>query len=162
MNQKNKFGIIVSTRSFFPSKLVKTARDAVMRVMDKLGYEYIMVGETDTQYGAVLTFDEAKTCAELFKAHREEICGIVVIMPNFCEELGIAEAIQLADLNVPVLIQACDDDFDKLDMANRRDAFCGKISVCNNLYQRNIPFSLTRLHTFPIESPQFEDDLRWF
>ena len=102
MNQKNKFGIIVSTRSFFPSKLVKTARDAVMRVMDKLGYEYIMVGETDTQYGAVLTFDEAKTCAELFKAHREEICGIVVIMPNFCEELGIAEAIQLADLNVPV------------------------------------------------------------
>ena len=108
MNQKNKFGIIVSTRSFFPSKLVKTARDAVMRVMDKLGYEYIMVGETDTQYGAVLTFDEAKTCAELFKAHREEICGIVVIMPNFCEELGIAEAIQLADLNVPVLIQACD------------------------------------------------------
>ena len=50
MNQKNKFGIIVSTRSFFPSKLVKTARDAVMRVMDKLGYEYIMVGETDTQY----------------------------------------------------------------------------------------------------------------
>lgn len=97
MNQKNKFGIIVSTRSFFPSKLVKTARDAVMRVMDKLGYEYIMVGETDTQYGAVLTFDEAKTCAELFKAHREEICGIVVIMPNFCEELGIAEAIQLAD-----------------------------------------------------------------
>lgn len=162
MNQKNKFGIIVSTRSFFPSKLVKTARDAVMRVMDKLGYEYIMVGETDTQYGAVLTFDEAKTCAELFKAHREEICGIVVIMPNFCEELGIAEAIQLADLNVPVLIQACDDDFDKLDMANRRDAFCGKISVCNNLYQRNIPFSLTRLHTCPIESPQFEDDLRWF
>ena len=162
MNQKNKFGIIVSTRSFFPSKLVKTARDAVTRVMDKLGYEYIMVGETDTQYGAVLTFDEAKTCAELFKAHREEICGIVVIMPNFCEELGIAEAIQLADLNVPVLIQACDDDFDKLDMANRRDAFCGKISVCNNLYQRNIPFSLTRLHTCPIESPQFEDDLRWF
>ena len=162
MNQKNKFGIIVSTRSFFPSKLVKTARDAVMRVMDKLGYEYIMVGETDTQYGAVLTFDEAKTCAELFKAHREEICGIVVIMPNFCEELGIAEAIQLADLNVPVLIQACDDDFDKLDMANRRDAFCGKISVCNNLYQRNIPFSLTRLHTCPIESSQFEDDLRWF
>ena len=111
MNQKNKFGIIVSTRSFFPSKLVKTARDAVMRVMDKLGYEYIMVGETDTQYGAVLTFDEAKTCAELFKAHREEICGIVVIMPNFCEELGIAEAIQLADLNVPsiqsVILKSC-------------------------------------------------------
>ena len=95
MNQKNKFGIIVSTRSFFPSKLVKTARDAVMRVMDKLGYEYIMVGEKDTQYGAVLTFDEAKTCAELFKAHREEICGIVVIMPNFCESWALRKRFSL-------------------------------------------------------------------
>ena len=112
MNQKNKLGINVSTRSIFPSNLIKTARDAVIRVIDKLGYEYIMVGETDTQYGAVLTFDEAKTCAELFKAHREEICGIVGIMSNFFEELVIAEAILLAVLYFPVLFQAFDDDFD--------------------------------------------------
>jgi len=160
--KKQKFGVIVSTRSFFPSHLVKTARDSISALLDKLGYEYIMVGENDTEYGAVLTFQEAKVCAELFKAHRDEIGGIIVVMPNFCEELGIAEAIQLAALDVPILIQACDDDFSKLDMANRRDAFCGKISVCNNLYQRGIKYSLTRLHSCPIDSPEFENDIKWF
>lgn len=159
---KNKFGIIVSTRSFFPSHLVKTAREDIARVMAEMGYEYVMVGENDTKHGAVLTFDEAKVCAELFKKHREEIGGIVVVMPNFCEELGITEAIELAGLNVPVLIQACDDDFNKLDMANRRDAFCGKISLCNNLYQRNIPYTLTQLHTCPIDSTEFRADLKRF
>lgn len=160
--KKNKFGIIVSTRSFFPSHLVKTARDSVTALLDRLGYGYVMVGGNDTEYGAVLSYQEAKVCAELFKKHRDEICGILVIMPNFCEELGIAEAIQLSGLDVPILIQACDDDFDKLDMANRRDAFCGKISVCNNLYQRGIKYSLTELHSCPIDSPEFERELRRF
>lgn len=159
---KQKFGIIVSTRSFFPSHLVKTARDSITNVMNKLGYEYIMVGENDTEYGAILTYDEAKTCAKLFKEHSDEIGGIIVVMPNFGEELGIAEAIQLSGLNVPVLIQACDDDFDKLDMANRRDAFCGKISLCNNLYQRGIKYTLTQSHTSRIDSSEFERDIRKF
>ena len=30
------------------------------------------------------------------------------------------------------------------DQKNRRDAFCGKISVCNNLYQYGIKYSLTK------------------
>ena len=76
--------------------------------------------------------------------------------------MGIAEAIDRANLNVPILIQACDDDFDKLDMANRRDAFCGKLSVCNNLYQRGLPYSLTRLHSCAIDSIEFTDDLKQF
>ncbi|WP_245523424.1 L-fucose/L-arabinose isomerase family protein [Spirochaeta thermophila] len=44
----------------------------------------------------------------------------------------------------------------------RRDAFCGKISVCNNLYQYGIPFTLTRLHTCDVESKEFETDLKDF
>ena len=156
---KQTFGIIVSTRSFFPSHLVKTARDAVTSLLDRLGYDYIMVGENDTQYGAIVTYQEAKVCAELFKANREKIDGIIVIMPNFFDELGMAEAIEQASLNVPILIQACDDDFGKLDMPNRRDAVCGKISLCNNLYQRNIHYTLTKLHTCPIDSPEFAEDV---
>ena len=159
---KDKFGIILSTRSFFPSHLVKTAREEVTALLDRLGYAYVMLSETDTGFGAVVTYKEAGVCAELFRRHRDEIGGIIVIMPNFCEELGIAEAIHQAALNVPVLIQACDDDFDKLDMANRRDAFCGKISLCNNLYQRGIKYSLTQLHSCRIDSPEFESDLMKF
>ena len=121
-----------------------------------------MVSETDTQYGAVLTFDEAKTCARLFEKHKDEICGIICVLPNFGEELGVAEAIERAGLHVPVLVQACDDEFDKLDLANRRDAFCGKISLCNNLYQRGISFTNTSLHTCRIDSPEFSADVRRF
>ena len=121
-----------------------------------------MVTEEDTQYGAVLTYDEAKTCAKLFKAHEEVIDGIICVLPNFGEELGVVEAIDRAGLNVPVLVQACNDDWNKLDMAHRRDAFCGKISLCNNLYQRGIPFTNTTSHTCDILSDEFSADIDRF
>jgi L-fucose isomerase-like protein len=72
------------------------------------------------------------------------------------------EAVERSELHVPILVQACDDDFNQLDMAHRRDAFCGKLSVCNNLYYRGIPYSLTQLHTCPIDSPEFTEDLQKF
>ena len=159
---KQTFGVIVTTRSFFPSHLVKTAREGITKLLNKLGHNYIMLGETDTQFGAVVSLEEAKTCAALFTKHRDDISGIIVVLPNFGEELGVAEAIDRAGLNVPILIQACDDDFDKLDMANRRDAFCGKISLCNNLYQRNIKFTQTSLHTCTLGSKAFEEDVKQF
>ncbi len=159
---KQTFGVIVTTRSFFPSHLVKTAREKITSLLDKLGFGCVMVGETETEYGAVRTFDEAKTCANLFRKREGDICGIIVILPNFGEELGVAEAIDRAGLHVPVLVQACDDELDKLDLAHRRDAFCGKISLCNNLYQRGIKFTNTALHTCDIDSAEFEADVKRF
>ena len=67
-----------------------------------------------------------------------------------------------ANLNVPVLVQACDDENDKVDLDSRRDAFCGKISVCNNLYQYGIPFTDTKLHTYSIYSDLLKKDLNKF
>ncbi|MCL2814042.1 MAG: fucose isomerase [Oscillospiraceae bacterium] len=162
MKNRQTFGIIVTTRSFFPSHLVKTAREEIVRLLNKLGHDYIIVSETDTDLGAVLSLDEAKTTAKLFKNHQDDITGIIVVLPNFGEELGVAETIDRAGLNVPVLIQACGDDFDKLDMANRRDAFCGKISLCNNLRQRKIPFTLTSSHTCALDGAEFEEDVKRF
>lgn len=161
-NKKQTFGLIISTRSFFPSHLVKTAREQITKKLDELGYGYVTVDESMTKYGAVMTFDEALTAAKLFEEHKKEISGIIVVLPNFGEELGIAEAIDRANLNVPVLVQAIDDDFEKLDMANRRDSFCGKISLCNNLYYRDIRYTLTTLHTCKIDSPEFTEDLKNF
>ena len=72
---------------------------------------------------------------------------MIVVLPNFGDELGIVQTLEMAGLDVPVLVQACDDDVDKLSVAERRDAFCGKLSVCNNLYQYDIPFTNTTYHT---------------
>jgi len=68
-------------------------------------------------------------------------------LPNFGDELGVVQTLDLAKLDVPVLVQACDGDLDRVGIAERRDAFCGKFSVCNNLYQYDIPFTDTTLHT---------------
>lgn len=156
---RQTFGVIVTTRSFFPSHLVRTAREQTFSLLDRLGYGYVCVGEDDTEYGAIVTHQEAQACARLFRSNRDQISGIIVILPNFGEELGVSEAIDLAGLDVPVLVQACDDDFAKLDMANRRDAFCGKISLCNNLRQRDIKYTLTSQHTCAIDSDTFAEDI---
>jgi L-fucose isomerase-like protein len=72
---------------------------------------------------------------------------VIVSLPNFSDELGIVNTLHWAKLGVPVLVQACDDDLDKLDTAHRRDSFCGKISVCNNFRQYGIPWTDTATHT---------------
>ena len=134
----------------------------MLGLLDSMGYGCISVDEDSCRMGAVQTHEEALTCARLFSRNRELISGIIVVLPNFGEESAVADAIQLSGLEVPVLVQACDDDFDKLDMANRRDAFCGKLSVCNDLYQLGIPFTDTSTHTCRIDSPEFRADIERF
>ena len=68
----------------------------------------------------------------------------------------------MADLRVPVLIQATPDSAGSMTIADRRDSFCGKMSVCNNLQQYRIPYSLTKLHTEAPDSAEFTSDIAWF
>jgi L-fucose isomerase-like protein len=46
--------------------------------------------------------------------------------------------------------------------ADRRDSFCGKMSVCNNLRQYGLPYSLTTLHTVAPGHASFQKDLADF
>jgi L-fucose isomerase-like protein len=71
----------------------------------------------------------------------------------------VAETIKLSGLKVPVLIQGYPDDLDKMDVVNRRDAWCGKISVCNNLYQFGIRYTLTSKHVVRPADESFVNDL---
>ena len=156
------FGVIISNRSFFPDHLVRTAREKLMAAMEQWGHQVIALSPEDTFLGQTMTYEEAKKCAALFRAHSDEIEGIIVCLPNFGEETGVADAIKMSGLNVPILIQACDDDMDKLQLENRRDAYCGKLSLCSNLYQYGIPYSLTARHTCPVDSEEFHADVERF
>ena len=89
----------------------------------------------------------------------EEIDGVLVVLPNFGDEKGVTDALKMAELNVPVLIQGYPDDLNQLGVARRRDSFCGKISVCNNLVQAGIKFSLTEKHVSQPTSASFRNDL---
>src|SRR5437870_11035314 len=155
-------GILVGNRGFFPDHLARSGRQEMIAALHAQGIKPILLGESDSKYGAVETRQEAARCAELFKKHREEIDGVVVTLPNFGDERAIAETLRMANLGVPVLMQATPDSHSKMTIRDRRDSFCGKMSACNNLAQYGIPYSLTTLHTEAPGSQQFRDDLEWF
>lgn len=160
--QKLTFGIIIGTRNYFNSALAADVRSTLLKEIKAQGYDYVILDEAETVTGSIETRDDGKKCAALFRAHRDQIDGIIISLPNFGFEIGIINTISIADLNVPILVQACDDENDKVTLDKRRDAFCGKLSVCNNLYQYNIPFTDTIYHTYSIHSEEFKLDLRRF
>lgn len=167
MYKKDKkicFGVIIGTRAYFNSALAKDVRAHLLKTIEEQGYDYVILPDDATPTGSssIETREDGLKVAKQFREHRDDIDGIIVSLPNFGFEIGIINAIQSADLNVPILVQACDDDNDKVDLDNRRDAFCGKISVCNNLYQYGIPFTDTKYHTYSIYSPDFVEDLNKF
>jgi L-fucose isomerase-like protein len=162
IDKKICFGIIVGTRGFFNPEHANKGRKELLSVLDELNFDYIIPKENETPNGAIETLKDAKICADLFNKNSKKIDGIIVILPNFGDELGVVNTLKLSGLKVPVLVQACNDDINKVDIYGRRDAFCGKISVCNNLYQYKIPFTDTSLHTCYINSDVFKKDLNDF
>jgi L-fucose isomerase-like protein len=156
------FGIIVGNRGFFPGHLANSGREEMIAAVESAGAKALVLNAEQSRYGAVETFAEANICADFFKQHRDEIDGIIVTLPNFGDERGVADALRLSGLNVPVLIQATPDRSDAMTIATRRDSFCGKMSACNNLMQYGIPYSLTTLHTESPASAEFKADLEWF
>ena len=160
--KKTTFAVIVGNRGFFPDALAKQGRKDILDVLTKNGFNSVALSTQQTKHGAVETYDDAKKCAELFARNSEKIDGIVVTLPNFGDEKGVAEAVKRSGLNVPILIQAEPDDPAKMTAATRGDSFCGKISVCNNFRQAGIPFTLTQSHTVKVKSPEFKQDLDEF
>ena len=156
------FGLIVGNRGFFPDHLAKSGREEMLAAVAGSGYQAVCVTPQDTKHGAVETRADAKACADLFRRNADKIDGVIVTLPNFGEERGIVEALRMADLRVPVLVQATPDSAGRMTIADRRDSFCGKMSACNNLKQYGIPYSLTTLHTEAPCSPLFKQDLDRF
>ena len=154
--------VIFGNRDFFPDHLVTETRSEVIELFKELKINPIMVSESDTKLGGIETFADAQKCADLFGANREEIQGVLVVLPNFGDEKGVADTVRLSGLDCPILVQASPDELTRLGPATRRDGFCGKISVCNNLLQYGIPFSLTTKHVAAITSDSFKTDFTRF
>ena len=162
MSQELTFGVIVGNRGVFPSHLILDGREKMLNVLHSNGIKSVALDTEHTKNGGVSTLDEAIACSDLFKKHRQEIDGILVTLPNFGDEKSVSDAIRYSGLNVPVLVHAFDDDKSKMTAANRRDSFCGKLSLCNNLNQYGIPFSLTKFHTIDPSDEAFAEDLNNF
>ena len=114
-------GVILGNRDFFPDALISEARRDLVALFKALNVDPIWLTESDSKLGAVETWADAVKCGELFRAHRERIEGILVCLPNFGDEKGVADAIRLSELSVPILVQACPDDLDQFGLERRRD-----------------------------------------
>ncbi|MFA5045106.1 MAG: fucose isomerase [Paludibacter sp.] len=159
---KQTFGVIIATRNIFNAKLAVEARAKVLDKLDKMGFNTIILASEETPTGNIEGYVDAVKCAQLFKKNSDVIEGIIVVLPNFGDELGVVNSIKMSGLKVPVLVQAVDDDNDKVDVKSRRDAFCGKLSVCNNFYQYGIKFTDTIYHTYSLDSKEFTKDILKF
>jgi L-fucose isomerase-like protein len=155
-------GVIVGNRGFFPSHLCETGRKEILAALEQEGIRAVTLPVDATTYGAVESYADARKCADLFRAHAGEIDGVLVTLPNFGDERAVADTLRLFGSRVPVLVHAFNDDRDKMTIRFRRDSFCGKMSVCNNLRQYGIRYSLTSLHTVAPDASSFRDDLRRF
>jgi L-fucose isomerase-like protein len=162
MNKSMTFGVVVGNRGFFPGHLASSGREEMIAALGAAGFGAVCLTPDESRHGAVESRAEAKACAELFRKNACKIDGVIVTLPNFGDERGIAETLRMAGLNVPVLIQATPDAAGRMTIADRRDSFCGKMSACNNLKQYGIPYSLTTLHTETPDSAEFKRDLAKF
>jgi len=154
--------IIIGNRDFFPDVLVSEARKELLALFKSQGIEAVILDVEQTKLGGVETHQDAARCADLFHTHSSRIDGVLVSLPNFGDERGVADALRLSRLEVPVLVHAYPDDLENLHVERRRDAFCGKISLCNNLRQYRIAYSLTQEHVVSPQDPSFKADLMKF
>ena len=83
---KTTFGLIVGNRGFFPDHLAAEGRAEMIAVLEAAGVKVIAPSPNDSKFGAVETHEEARKCAQLFRAHRDDIDGVVVTLPNFGDE----------------------------------------------------------------------------
>src|SRR5512142_3392887 len=92
-NGKITMGVMMGTRDFFPAEPVRASRREILTLLEQQGIEPIILDESATPLGAVETYEQAQKCAALFRAHQEEIAGILVILPVFAPERAIADTV---------------------------------------------------------------------
>jgi len=159
---RTTFAVLVGTRGFFPTRLAVQGRTEILRILTEQGFDTVCLGPREAKGGAIESLADARLCAELFKKHADRIDGVLVTLPNFGDEKAVANTLRASGLQVPVLVHAWPDEPQKMKMGGRRDSFCGKMSVCNNLAQYDIPFSLTDRHTVAPDTKAFRADLARF
>ena len=160
LNGKTSFALYFGTRGFFPSSLIKGAREELPAVLKELGHETVMLEESATPHGAVETVREGERYARFLAENKGAFGGVILCLPNFGDETGAVAA--LKDAGVPIFIQAYPDDLGKMSPTERRDSFCGKLSIMDVFYQYGVKFTARKPHVVRPSSPRFAENMRYF
>ena len=72
---KMTMGLIVGNRGFFPGHLAEVGRKDMIQALAHAGMDVVALEVGQSAYGAVETYEEARRCAELFRANSDRIDG---------------------------------------------------------------------------------------
>jgi len=158
--RKTTFALFFGNRGFFPAHLMAAARKEMSAVLRRLGYGCLMMPADATRHGAVETPAEGRAYAQWLKENEGRFDGVILSLPNFGDETGAVSA--LKDAGVPILVQAYPDELDKMAPSERRDAFCGKLSIMDVFHQYGVPFTALKPHTVSPSSERFAEHVRYF
>ncbi len=154
------FALFFGNRGLFPGWVIADARRELQEACRRNGYDCLLMEESATRYGAVETCREGEIYARFLEEHAGQYDGVILCLPNFGDENGVCAALE--GVKVPVLVQAYPDVSGQMSPELRRDAYCGKLAVCNLLRQCGIPFTLTEQFAVSPTSPAFDRDLHRF
>jgi len=160
MREKTTFALCFGNRGSFPEELIASARKEITEVLNLLGHKTLILDENKTKYGAVETAADGKIYAGFLREHKDEFGGVIFCLPNFGDETGAVSALQ--DCGVPILVHAYPDEIDKMGFTQRRDAFCGKISVMNVFKQYGLPFTSFTPHVVHPSNEKFTEHIKTF
>ncbi len=158
--KKTTFALYFGNRGFMPGELLLSARNEMIEAVTGAGFDYLIMDEALTRYGAVETRDEGRIYANWLEEHKGEFQGVILCMPIFIDENGAITALEKA--GVPILMQAYPDEIGKLDFVHRRDAFCGKFSVTDVFEQYRTPYTVFEPHVVHPLSDKFKQNLQDF
>ena len=155
-----KIALLVSNRGFFPSSVIESAYDDMQNALKKVNIDCLTIDKQSVKYGAVETTQDGFVFASFLREHRGEFDGLVICLPNFGDENGIKAAI--AEVDVPILLQAYPDEIGKMDFEHRRDAFCGKFALTSVLTQMGTKYTAYTPFTVHPSSREFSEQLEKF
>jgi L-fucose isomerase-like protein len=102
----------------------------MIKALQKAGMDVVVLGPDQTKYGAVETYEEAKSCAELFKSKRTQSTAVLpcrILETSVRLRTPPTFAFGRAGAGASYAGYS-----GKMAITHRRDSFCGKMSACNN------------------------------
>jgi len=140
ITKKVKLGFIPANRGVFSDALAAQMRGDTVKVLRDAGAGVVVPSTKDTKVGCVETREEALKVGKMFAA--QNVDGIVVSAVNFGDEQGVALTIKESGLNIPILIVGCQEEEVLTPTTERRDSFCGLLSIGEALRQLSVPYSV--------------------
>jgi len=140
LSKKLRIGFIPANRGFFSDALAARMRKGFLDVLRRIGAQVVVPSTRDTKVGCVESLDEALKVGRMFR--EQQVDGIVVAAVNFGDEQGVALTIKESHLRVPILIVGCQEEEVLTPTTQRRDSFCGLLSIGDALRQLNLPYSV--------------------